>query len=251
MEILCGRSRPLPIYFQMASRLTQGKLGFRRSALAEKSHCGLRSNSRKKKPPEILDSEIRQLSNGQSGLWHFRPTNKNESLQIKSEIRLQNCLTGRSGAVDAPERQTEERTRSVSVGRDAVKQEATQYLSQHYTNVDGDMICQLCKGQLPFKLDDGTDYFETVEFLPELKNRHYQNYLALCPNHSAMFRYTNGSAASLIDMVKVQIGNEIEVVLAQIPITIYFTKTHLADLKTVINADAEVHSESSLSTASQ
>jgi len=157
----------------------------------------------------------------------------------------------RSGAVDAPERQTEERTRSVSVGRDAVKQEATQYLSQHYTNVDGDMICQLCKGQLPFKLDDGTDYFETVEFLPELKNRHYQNYLALCPNHSAMFRYTNGSAASLIDMVKVQIGNEIEVVLAQIPITIYFTKTHLADLKTVINADAEVHSESSLSTASQ
>jgi hypothetical protein len=157
----------------------------------------------------------------------------------------------RSGAVDAPERQTEERTRSVSVGRDAVKQEATQYLSQHYTNVDGDMICQLCKGQLPFKLDDGTDYFETVEFLPELKNRHYQNYLALCPNHSAMFRYTNGSAASLIDVVKVLIGNEIEVVLAQIPITIYFTKTHLADLKTVINADAEVRGESSLASVPQ
>jgi hypothetical protein len=102
------------------------------------------------------------------------------------------------------------------------------------------MICQLCKTQLPFKLDDGSDYFETVEFLPELKKRHYQNYLALCPNHSAMFQYVNGSTASLLSMVGELVGNELEIVLAQMPITIYFTRTHIADLKAVIKAEADV-----------
>ena len=41
------------------------------------------------------------------------------------------------------------------------------------------MICQVCKNRLPFQLDDGTDYFERVEFLPALKRHHKQNYLAL------------------------------------------------------------------------
>ena len=58
------------------------------------------------------------------------------------------------------------------------------------------MICQVCKTRLPFKLDDGSDYFETVEFLSQLTKHHYQNYLALCPNHAAMFQYANGSADS-------------------------------------------------------
>jgi len=146
----------------------------------------------------------------------------------------------RSGAVVAPERRSEERTRSVSVGRDDVKLEANQYLCQQYMNVDGNMICQLCKSQLPFKLDDGSDYFETIELLPELKKRHYQNYLALCPNHSAMFQYVNGSAASLLSMIGEMVGNELEIVLAQTPTTIYFTRTHIADLKAVIKAEADV-----------
>jgi glycine/D-amino acid oxidase-like deaminating enzyme len=66
-------------------------------------------------------------------------------------------------AAEAPDRITEERTRSVSIGREAVKEEAAQYLCQQYT-IDGDVICQICKTPMPFKLDDGTDYFEKVEF---------------------------------------------------------------------------------------
>ena len=58
------------------------------------------------------------------------------------------------------------------------------------------MICQVCQERLPFKLDDGSYYFEKVEFLPELQNRHYQNYLALCPNHAAMYQHANGSTRS-------------------------------------------------------
>lgn len=99
------------------------------------------------------------------------------------------------------------------------------------------MICQVCKTVLPFKLDDGTEYFEKVEFLPELRLRHYQNYLALCPNHAAMFQYANGSSASLRDSIAALAENELSTVLAQTETTIYFTRTHIADLKEVIRVD--------------
>lgn len=142
-------------------------------------------------------------------------------------------------AADAPERLTEKRPRSVSIGREDVKKEAEPYLLQQYKNGDEPMICQVCKMPMPFKLEDGSDYFETVEFLQELKKRHYQNYLALCPNHSAMFQLANGSRDKLKDKFIEIDRNEIEVVLAQKDTTIYFTKTHIADLKTVIKVDLQ------------
>ncbi len=75
------------------------------------------------------------------------------------------------------------------------------------------MICQACKTLLPFKLDDGSYYFENVEFLAVknsldgLKKHYYQNYLALCPNHSAMFQYANG-APELMKEMFMKIGRE-------------------------------------------
>ncbi|HXS03860.1 MAG TPA: hypothetical protein VN731_05245 [Rhodanobacter sp.] len=141
-------------------------------------------------------------------------------------------------AATAPERISEQRSRAVSIGREEVKQEAEQYLRDQYTN-DGEMICQVCKLPLPFKLDDGTYYCEKVEFLTELKRRHYQNYLSLCPNHGAMFREANGSRESLPDLFWAFEGPELKVVLARTETTIYFTKTHIADLRTIIQVDGE------------
>ena len=120
---------------------------------------------------------------------------------------------------------------------DQVKEEAAQYLLQQYTNSDGDMICQVCKSPVPFKLDDGRHYFEKVEFLSELRRWHYQNYVALCPNHAAMFQHANGSVDSMRNSFINLIGNELQMVLAQKVATIYFTKTHIADLKEVIRVE--------------
>ena len=142
-------------------------------------------------------------------------------------------------AAKAPGRRTEVRNRSVAVGLDAVKEEAGQYLSQQYTNPDGEMICQACRKRLPFKLDDGTSYFERVQLMRELKKHHYQNYLALCPNHAAMFKHTNGSRDQLKGVIIQASTNELEIILAQQPTQIYFTKTHLADLRAVIAAESE------------
>ena len=74
----------------------------------------------------------------------------------------------REEARKAPGRTSEKRERSVSVTRDPIKREKTApYLRDLYTNVDGVTICQACKDRLPFRLTDGSYYFEAVEFLPE------------------------------------------------------------------------------------
>lgn len=140
-------------------------------------------------------------------------------------------------AAAAPERLTEERTRSVPDGMEAVKEEAALYLRQQYTNADDKMICQVCKKPLPFKLDNGSYFFETVQFLKHLKRWHSQNYLALCPNHSAMFQLANGSRDLMKEMFVEMEGQQLKVVLAQSDATIYFTKTHIADLRAVIEVD--------------
>lgn len=143
------------------------------------------------------------------------------------------------GATTAPERRTESRERSVSVARDGVKVETDQYLRHQYTNGDAEQICQICKDILPFKLVNGAHFFEAVELMPDLSRHHYQNYLCLCPNHSAMFRHANCSRKTLRERISEQVDNELEVVLAQQELTIYFTKTHLIDLKSVIAAEQE------------
>ncbi len=150
-------------------------------------------------------------------------------------------------AANAPMRQTESRTRSVSVGLDDVKQRSGEYLTEQYT-IDSEMICQVCKSRLPFRLEDGNFYFERVEFLPDLKRHHYQNYLALCPNHSAMYQHANGSSDEIMETFAQLESNELDVILAQEHATIYFTKTHIADLRTVIRIDEHSSIEAPTST---
>lgn len=143
----------------------------------------------------------------------------------------------REQAMQAPDKRSEIRERSISVGREDVKVQADEYLRERYRNADGEVTCQICKGPLPFKLDDGREYFETVEFLPELTKRHIQNYLALCPNHSAMYRLVNGSKETMRERFKSLTNNELDVELADQDLTIYFSKFHFIDLNAVLEAE--------------
>jgi hypothetical protein len=150
------------------------------------------------------------------------------------ERRAQNV---REQALQAPDKQSEIRERSVSIGREDVKEQADLYLREHYRNADGEVTWQICKGPLPFKLDDGREYFEVVEFLPELTKRHLQNYLALCPNHSAMFRFVNRSSETIREAFQTLTDNELAVLLAEQDLTIYFSKTHIIDLNAVLDVE--------------
>jgi hypothetical protein len=144
----------------------------------------------------------------------------------------------KSEAKEAPKREFEKRERSVSKNRDSVKAPAEPYLRDQYTR-DDYMICQICQDRLPFKLDNGMYHFEKHELLPELKCHHKQNYIALCPNHGAMFKHINHSKDDMKELIQNATENEITIMLGEEEYSIYFTKTHLFDLQSVIESEEE------------
>jgi len=145
-----------------------------------------------------------------------------------------------AGALDAQERSGEVRERTIQVGMADVMKEAEGYLLNLYTNDDNEMICQICRKELPFKkVSDGSYYFEKVEFVKGLDRRHHQNYLALCPNHAAMFKHANGSLKELKPDFGGITGNVLEIELAGRQESIYFSKNHAADIKAVLLAESK------------
>jgi hypothetical protein len=90
---------------------------------------------------------------------------------------------------------------------------------------------------LPAEARDQIRFFVAVELLRELDRWHRENYLALCPNHAAMFLYANASRDKLKELFAEMTGNELAIVLAQKVATIYFSTIHRDDLKAVIRAE--------------
>ncbi|NMF98955.1 hypothetical protein GPA27_16370 [Aromatoleum toluolicum] len=150
----------------------------------------------------------------------------------------------RAERVSEQAKQTPDKTsvviqRSVQLGTEAAKTEAKIYLADQYTNTNGQMICQVCKGALPFKLPNGSYYFEAVELIPNLPKRFRETYLSLCPNHAAAYQYANAQRDSLQELVLTANDSEIEIVLGGVEATIYFTQMHLADAKACLEAEEE------------
>lgn len=143
----------------------------------------------------------------------------------------------RAEARDTPEKAASIRQRSIQLGASEAKTAAKGYLRDQYTNPNGQMICQACKDELPFKLPTGAYYFETVEMIADSEKRHRATYLALCPNHAAAYQYANGQRNSIGDLVATAASDELEVNLGGEQTTIYFTRTHLADAKSCLAAD--------------
>lgn len=141
-----------------------------------------------------------------------------------------------AGAADAPERAAVLATRSVQVGIAEVKETAEVYLRNQYTNADGVMICQICRNELPFRRIDGAYYFEKVSFLPGLDQRHHQNYLALCPNHGAMFQYANPLRDAIRGLFLDMDGSELTIVVGGAARIVYFTDVHRDDIRAVLAA---------------
>jgi hypothetical protein len=112
-----------------------------------------------------------------------------------------------------------------------VRSEAKTYLRAFYTNLDGQMVCQVCEEEMPFKLSNGDYYFEAVECIKKFTDELKQNFIALCPVCAAKYSHANGTAvqaflASILDAK----NNPITIVLAQERHTIRFHPHHLNDL---------------------
>lgn len=91
---------------------------------------------------------------------------------------------------DAPSKESVQRERFIQVGVSEVAAQAKAYLRAKYKNADGQLVCQCCHEEMPFKLPrSGEHYFEAVQCISDKENRHYQNRLALCPACAAMYQY--------------------------------------------------------------
>lgn len=164
---------------------------------------------------------------------------------VQPEDGVSNPDRRRSGVRErregAPDRQAVLRERSIQPGVKGVVAEAKAYLRAKYTNPDGEMVCQLCHQRMPFKLKSGEYYFEAVQFIRHLDKHHYANRLALCPTCAAKYQYARAEnddqVLSKIENCDVEDLNKnefIELTLADEICELMFVKTHLFDIKLVI-----------------
>lgn len=159
-----------------------------------------------------------------------------EATERAEALQLRNTDLHKRLAEYEPEKKSEIPSRPVFVGYKAAEAATRLYLRQQYTNTSGMMICQACKAELPFKLPNGTYYFEAVEIFNTVEKQFRETFLALCPNHAAMFKYANNQKAMMAELVATASGVEIDVVLAGTATTVQFTEMHLADIKACLKA---------------
>jgi len=144
---------------------------------------------------------------------------------------------------DAPEKEYEERERSVRTTRGAV--DPALWLRNKYTNDAGQMVCQICKKEMPFKKRDGEYYFEAVEALCRdyFSREHEAQFLALCPLCAAMYtefvKHDESAMKDLEHALRNSDKPKVSLKLGDLETSIWFVETHFSDIKTILEAPNE------------
>jgi len=166
-----------------------------------------------------------------------RETVKFPTKPVRNPDRRQERFTDQFS--ESPKKEYEERERSVRTTRDAI--DPSPWLREQYTNDDGQMVCQICKKEMPFKKRDGEYYFEAVEAFTEdiFSKEHEAQFLALCPLCAAMYKeLVKKDKTAMADLRKVILNMD----TLEAPLrldretTIKFVESHLFDIKTILKA---------------
>jgi hypothetical protein len=147
-----------------------------------------------------------------------------------------------SNTADAPTIESVKLERSIQQGISEVKAQAKAYLRAKYKNADGQLVCQCCHMEMPFKLGSGEHFFEAVQCIRDKEKRHFQNRLALCPACAAMYQFARETSdteicRSVIDHKADDKASAIEIPirLAGRELMLRFVGTHWFDLKTILS----------------
>ncbi len=140
---------------------------------------------------------------------------------------------------NSPEVEREVRGRIVRCSAGPYKLEAKVYLQASYMDDAGNMFCQICEQSMPFSLNDGTPYFEMVQFVKGLRRETMRHYLALCPTCAAKYLYANDNTSEALHHTATSADLNagilrISMRLANKDCTIRFHKTHLGDLQNTL-----------------
>lgn len=140
----------------------------------------------------------------------------------------------------APTKAYETRSRSVRTTDKETRQLARPYLRDLYTNAAGDMICQACHLAMPFRLSDGTPYFEAPELLQSASAELAENHLALCPTCCAKWQHANGTSdADIGEALQNADLAELIATLAGEATRLRFVQVHFDDLRTIFEVTAQ------------
>ncbi len=141
---------------------------------------------------------------------------------------------------DAPEKEYEQRNRSVRTTKGEI--DPILWLRNQYTNDAGQMICQICKEEMPFRKRDGEYYFEAVEALSRdcFAKEHEAQFLALCPLCAAMYnefvKHNDGAMESLKNALINSEDAEVPLQLGELDTSVRFVESHFLDIRTIIEA---------------
>ncbi|NLD05061.1 MAG: hypothetical protein GX672_04055 [Synergistaceae bacterium] len=144
---------------------------------------------------------------------------------------------------ESPEKKYEERNRNVRTSRSAIA--PSLWLKEQYTNEDGQMVCQICKKEMPFRKRNGQYYFEAIEAFSQeqFSMEHEAQFLALCPLCAAMYKeLVKKDDAKMTDLIKVILNKEsleVPLRLGDFETTIKFVETHFNDIRTVVKESIE------------
>jgi hypothetical protein len=129
-------------------------------------------------------------------------------------------------------------TKPLSQRVSSPNQDKTTWLRESYTNSAGQMICQICEKEMPFKKRDGQYYFEAVELLNTLPYEYHAFYLALCPVCAAKYKefvkhdpeastlLKGALSAAKTPLVPLSLGEEAA--------SLRFVETHFIDVRVLL-----------------
>lgn len=139
---------------------------------------------------------------------------------------------------DAQEKEYAKKERSVRTTRGAI--DPTTWLRNQYTNETDQMVCQICKEEMPFRKRDGTYYFEKKEILSRkyLPKEYEAQHLALCPLCAAKYdefvKKDDEAMRALKEKIFNAVNGEIPITLGDEKTSIRFVESHLLDLTTIL-----------------
>ena len=139
---------------------------------------------------------------------------------------------------NATEKEYETRPRSVRTKRQAIN--PVTKLKNQYTNEEDQMICQICKNEMPFRKRDHQHYFESVELLSVnyCSREHDAQYIALCPLCAAMYKEfvkrDEAAMQQLYDILKNVDDLEIPLTLGEWKTSLRFVETHRQDVRSIL-----------------
>lgn len=140
---------------------------------------------------------------------------------------------------EAPNKKYEQRDRSVRTTRVSV--DPALWLRSQYKNEFGQMICQICEGEMPFIKRDGEYHFETVEALSKehFPKEQDAQFLALCPLCAAMYKeFVKRDEQAMLDLKNALMNTDkftVPLRLGKLDTGIRFVERHYHDIKTILD----------------